>query len=493
MHFPHWSLQRIAQQQPELRGRAFALTRPIAGKGSKIIACSRLADQHGVRPGMMVAEALATLPTLTCVDEDPDADRAVLIQLAEWSQRFSPIVGLEDAVAPTCLLIDVTGGAACFGGEDALLRRAEAEYRASGWIAQIALADTIGAAWALAACGLALAERHASAKPQAALPVHALRLSAPTLALLAQLGIERIEQLTALPRAQIAERFGPEVGRRLDQMCGRVAEVITPIHGQPDAVASWLFDDPIERHEIMLKVLDRLLERLQTILEQRHCGTRLVECVLELDGAETQRFECSLSRPARLASYLIPLMRLKLEPIRVMAPVRAMCVRAVVLERLPEEQPSLFDQEANETELARLLDSLTSRLGKEAVTTVRFVADPQPELACRFEPAAHRSSLPFSRSPLASGDIHRPLQLFTRPTPLQVIATAPEGRPQRFHHAGTEQVVTRCQGPERIETGWWRAADIQRDYYLVETTDGTRWWIFQRLDDGRWFLHGCFD
>jgi protein ImuB len=64
---------------------------------------------------------------------------------------------------------------------------------------------------------------------------------------------------------------------------------------------------------------------------------------------------------------------------------------------------------------------------------------------------------------------------------------------QRFHCAGMDYKVTSCQGPERIETGWWRGDDVQRDYYLVETTDGARWWIFHRLDDGRWFLHGCFD
>jgi protein ImuB len=53
--------------------------------------------------------------------------------------------------------------------------------------------------------------------------------------------------------------------------------------------------------------------------------------------------------------------------------------------------------------------------------------------------------------------------------------------------------VTRSWGPERIETGWWRGQDARRDYYAVTTQLGTRFWIFRRRDDGRWFLHGCFD
>jgi protein ImuB len=88
---------------------------------------------------------------------------------------------------------------------------------------------------------------------------------------------------------------------------------------------------------------------------------------------------------------------------------------------------------------------------------------------------------------------HRPLRLFPRAIPIQVVALVPLGTPKRFQHAGAERAVVRCQGPERIETGWWRCADIRRDYYIVETTEGARWWIFQRVDDGRWFLHGCFD
>ncbi len=452
------------------------------------MACCGLAYRQGVRAGMLHAEAIATLPTLTCVAEDLDADRQVLMQLAAWAQRYSPIVGLEDALVPTCLLIDTTGGAGCFGGEEAMVRQASAEFNAKGWTVTIALADTIGMAWAQAACGVA------TATPQAAtLPLAALRLSTATLTLLQQLGIERVEQLTALPRDQVAERFGPEVGLRLDQMSGRVAEVIAPFHAQPEAAASWMFDDPVDRHAIVLKVLDLLLERLQAILEKRHCGTRLVECVLELDGAEAQRFECSLTRPARTASYVSSLLRTRLEQMRVEAPVRAMCVRAVVVERWADEQTNLFDHEANEAALVQLLDSLASRLGRNAVTRPSFVADPQPELACRFESAVHRLARAENCAIAQRCAEHRPLRLFPRPIGIQVVAVVPNGMPRRFQHAGVDHAVAYCRGPERIETGWWRTADIQRDYFLVETTDGTRWWIFQRREDGRWFLHGCFD
>ena len=436
---------------------------------------------------MLHAEALATLPSLTCVEEDLDADRQALTQLAQWSQRFSPVVGLEDGITPTCLFIDITGCVSCFGGEEPLVRKAREEFSTNGWTVAVALADTIGAAWALS---------HYSREgggDLADLPIAALRLSVATVALLEQVGIERIGQLTELPRDQIADRFGPEVSLRLDQALGRAAEVIAPFHEQPEASASWAFDDPVERREVVTKVLDLLLERLQAILEKRCCGTRLVECTLEQAGTDSQRFECSLSQPARMANYLRPLLHVRLDQLRVQGPIRAMRVRALVLERIPDEQRNLFDAEGegNETALAQLLDSLVARMGRDAVSMAHFVADAQPELACRFACVLEKSGeSPVDELPVF---VHRPLRMFARPIAIQVVAILPFGAPHRFHYAGVGYAVVCCQGPELIETGWWRSADIRRAYYIVETTEGARWWIFQDVDDGRWFLHGCFD
>ena len=74
-----------------------------------------------------------------------------------------------------------------------------------------------------------------------------------------------------------------------------------------------------------------------------------------------------------------------------------------------------------------------------------------------------------------------------------VMSVVPDGPPVQFQWAGVSYRVSAAWGPERIETGWWRGHDIHRDYYVVETDDGARLWLFRRQDDGRWFLHGCFD
>jgi protein ImuB len=75
---------------------------------------------------------------------------------------------------------------------------------------------------------------------------------------------------------------------------------------------------------------------------------------------------------------------------------------------------------------------------------------------------------------------------------LQVTAVMPLGPPARFRLRGEDYRITRTWGPERIETSWWRGHMVRRDYYRVETRDGQWFWLYRRLQDGKWFLHGRF-
>jgi protein ImuB len=80
------------------------------------------------------------------------------------------------------------------------------------------------------------------------------------------------------------------------------------------------------------------------------------------------------------------------------------------------------------------------------------------------------------------------------PKPIEAaVESSEDGSPRRFRLAGRSCSIVACLGPERIETGWWRGASVRRDYFRIESDDGRRWWLFRRLDDGRWFFHGEFD
>ena len=68
---------------------------------------------------------------------------------AAWCHRFSPLVGIEPTAEPASLLLDISGLAHLFGGEAALAEQVVGDFAARGLSVRLALADTLGAAWAM--------------------------------------------------------------------------------------------------------------------------------------------------------------------------------------------------------------------------------------------------------------------------------------------------------------------------------------------------------
>jgi protein ImuB len=75
----------------------------------------------------------------------------------------------------------------------------------------------------------------------------------------------------------------------------------------------------------------------------------------------------------------------------------------------------------------------------------------------------------------------RPLWLLDEPQRLQEQAGWPQlDGPLRLRH-----------GPERIESQWWQAQGIARDYYHATDVHGIAVWVFrERQPPHHWFLHG---
>ena len=478
----------------------------------EVVVCSRLAARAGVRSEMPVAEARAIEPRIIVQEHEPEADRHALHELAQWADRFSPIVGLEEDPAAQSLLIDITGCASCFHGEDALLERAVSEFSKAGWVPRIAVADTIGVAWALAhyAKTPCLAATGDLEQQLHSLPPSALRLPSDLVQLLSRLGIERIDSLLALPRDEIPARFGPMVLQRLDQALGRRQEPIVA-HRAPQVIeAALALEYPTDRLDLLTCVIETLTRELEQALHARNQAARQVACSLYPLSKAPLELTVGLFRPRQCPHYLGHLLSAQLERVRFAEPIRAVRLRVLAAEPLIDQQPEFFATEPGGMEAAStLVDYLSSRLGTGAVTRACMVADFQPEYACRFEPLIQakmeRQKTP-RRTPgskprqrrerwpaVTPARPARPLCLWPRPVGIDVLSVVPDGPPFRMRWAGLDYRILRSQGPERIETGWWRGRDVRRDYYVIDTDRGTRLWIFRRQKDGQWFLHGCFD
>jgi protein ImuB len=474
---------------------------------------------------MPLAEAKSLLPSMAVEPYDAVADGQELRRLAAACEQFSPCVALEEGGEPESLLLDVTNLTHLLGSEAELSAKVEQFFGAQRYRVQIAIADTVGLAWAMAHYGCETDARcwildaganteHPTSSIQhlaSNLPTEALRIASDTIALLQQLGVETVEQLLQLPREDLTSRFGDQLLRRLDQLTGAAPEVLVP-HRSPAALeVGCSLEHATSDRAALAHVLAELTEQLARHLAARDQGAVLLVCQLKYTGGESRLLRIGLVQPTACAGQLMELIDLHLETVALADEVAHVEIRAAIVGRLGERQGELFADRwpTDPHQLAVLVNRLSSRLGYEQVVRPQLGASPLPERAVRYEPIAgkrdkkqgrqggketHRRQsspcLPVSLSPCLSPP--RPLLLYPDPQPIEVLSVAPDGPPQFIWLNGRRERVAEHWGPERIETLWWRGPSVRRDYYRIATEAGSQQWIFRSLANGQWFLHGIF-
>jgi protein ImuB len=361
------------------------------------------------------------------------------------------------------------------------------------------------------------------------LPVSALRIDAATASAIAEVGIDTIGGALAIPARSLASRFPPLLCRRLAEFRGTVAEPVVPPGGEALPQESHSFDFPVRTADLneqqLLGLIEGLLGRCLTPLVARGEGVLALQLRLEhvaRVAAAPTVIDVGLFRPTASRQHLVELVRLRLGRQRPPAEIDGVAVEVIAAGTVACRQRLLFgggvgglESSDADAEVAMLLDRLAGRLGRGAVCEPQAVGDAQPEHAWIAAPPT-RPRQPAARDggraprdrvsrsgargdavprPLPAG--RRPIWMPPRPVPLdglegEVMAVAPDGPPARFRLGDVLHRIVQAHGPERIETAWWRGPTVRRDYYVVETDSGERFWLFRRLRDGGWFLHGMF-
>src|SRR5271155_3570824 len=144
-----WPIDRIRRKRPRHRHEPLVLVRTVANRQLVVCACE-LARSSGITAGMSLPEARALCADLGYAEHRPDEDRKSLEALARWMIRFSPLVAIEP---PDAVVLDVTGSDRLFGGLPRLMQLISAAVTKLNLSHGIALAPTLGAAWALASFG----------------------------------------------------------------------------------------------------------------------------------------------------------------------------------------------------------------------------------------------------------------------------------------------------------------------------------------------------
>jgi len=476
----------------------------------RLTAMNAVAARLGLNLGMALADARAMYPRLEVADADPLADQHLLEAVAEWCDRYTPLVGLQP---PDGLILDVSGCAHLFGGEAALGHDLLGRLCRQGFSARAAIADTVGCAWAVARFGEeAIVPSDATRAALAPLPVAALRLASEIATRLREVGLKTIADLLPRPRAALAARFGTELILRLDQALGVDEEAITPRQPLPRYVAEQRFAEPIALERDILGTIERLGSRLKVTLERHGDGARIIEVALFRVDGKVQRVSAATSRPLRDPALV---RRLFAERLAALGDANDPgfgfdLVRLSVLlaEPLAARQVG-FAQSDHGEEIAELIDRLGARLGTRCVMRCmphdthipEFAAVEVPAHRLRSHPAAAAEWMPPTGEHDDSLAALRPLTLFSRPEPIEAVAEVPDGPPVRFRWRHVLHEVAVAEGPERLAMEWWRDANgstLTRDYFRVESREGARFWIFREglyareTGNPRWFLHGLF-
>ena len=502
LSLPRWPSERLRPPPADSPDRPFLLTQTGAG-GERLYALTPAAEAAGLKPGMGVADARALAPALQARAADPDADRAALKRLSRWCGRFSPWTA-PDPGAPGLdgVLLDISGCAHLFGGEDGLLDHLVSETRALGLTANAAAAPTLGLAWGLArfsapqtAQGWARIDDARAGL--AGLPVEALRIG-ETAAKRRRFGLSAVGDLLGLPRAALAKRFGLALVRRLDQITGAERESLIPLNPQADLRARVRFADPLQTLDALSAAAEDVIASLCEALQQEALGlTRLRLTLYRVDGWAHDLL-IGTAAPSRAADHLSRLMRERLARanIDIGFGVDLVEAGAALARRLEEGQSDMSGAGDGAVEAARLADRLNARLGRRAVRR------PLPGDSHIPERAACWSGLEGAAKAWPKRAERRPLLIFDHPEPAEAVAEIPDGPPRRFTWRRVRHDVTRAEGPERIASEWWRAPagaglGLTRDYFQVETSHGRRFWLYRdglygaETQRPAWFVHGA--
>jgi protein ImuB len=442
------------------------------------------AQALGLQLGQRRATALSLAADLRIVEHDPVQEREALEQVAGWLLQFAPTVSLQP---PDGVLVDVSASLRLFGGRERLVERIRGGLAELGFGLRLATAPTATAAWLLARWRDGACIEHESLLEAglAPLPVELLEAAAPHRDALAAVGVRRLGDLARLPRTGLARRYGKALLAELDAACGRLPEPRRWFEAPARFSARLELLAQVEHAEALLFASRRLLLQLAGWLGARQAATREALLTGEHDGGrharDATRIELRLSQPSRDPERLVAVLRERLAVQRLPAPVHALrldCERTIAL---PGHHGELFPAAAGDAEaLARLVERLQARLGRDRVHRLLLAADHRPEAAYRIEPI---DSPTRGETPPLSG-MPRPLWLLEEPVALAE-------RDQRPWWRGP---LTLIAGPERIETGWWDGHPIERDYFVAEGESAGRVWIYRTrsAQAGGWFLQGVF-
>jgi protein ImuB len=490
--FRHLLTDWFTRRQPHLKNTPFVLAAPDHGR-MKVTAANTAAQAQGISADMSVADARALYTSLQVFDEVPGLPGKLLTALGHWSIRFTPFTAID---APDGLILDISGCAHLWGGEEAYLKDILSKLRNFGYDVRAGMADTIGAAWATARYGqvtpiIPPGEQMAHLLH---LPPAALRLAPAAVDKLHKLGLYQVGSFIGMPRTALRRRFGQDLLLRLDQALGHEEEVMLPLQAPEPYQERLPSMEPIMTATGIEIALKQLLATLCLRLTREGKGLRT--CIFKCYRVDSniQQIEIGTNRASHNPIHLFKLFDEKIPTIEPALGIELFILEASKVEDAQPSQEALWVTRGGleDVIVAELLDRLTGKMGTNTIH--RYLPDQHhwPERSIKTA-----NSLKEKPGIDWRADRPRPIRLLAKPEPVEVTAPIPDYPPMLFRYKNQLHRIKKADGPERIEREWWLETGEHRDYYSVEDEEGRRYWLFRLghydVDKPhRWFIHGFF-
>lgn len=455
-------------------------------------AANRAAQAHGIDVGMVVADCRAVLPSLHVLDEISGLAEKILAGIGEWCLRFTPAVAVD---MPEGLLLDVSGCAHLWGGERPYLKDILNRLRGFGYDVRAAIADTAGAAWAVAHYGqkTAIIESGKQAEAIMQLPSAALRLEAITVERLEKLGLLQIGNFMHMPRSALHRRFGIALLQQLDKALGQEIEVLLPIQPIQPYQERLPALEPIRTAKGIEIALQELLKMLCARLSKEEKGLRkAVFKGYRIDG-NIQQIQIGTNHPSRDAAHLFKLFEVRIGTMEPDLGFELFMLEATTVEDYAVALEQLWNigKAEHEKDVSELLDRIAGKIGMSAIHRYLPAEHYWPEHS--MKEAACLSEKPQT---MWRTDKPRPVHVLPQPEQIEVLVPLPDYPPILFKYKSKLHRISKADGPERIEREWWLKDGEHRDYYCVEDEAGGRYWLFRlgsyENNNPEWFIHGFF-
>jgi protein ImuB len=508
----------------------------VVAKQSNALQISALDDaaaRLGLDVGVPLANARAICPDIEVFDADEPADAKTLNDIADWCDRFTPLVALDP---PHGLFLDISGCAHLFGGEATMLKAICDALIRQEFIVSAAIASTPVCARTLTRyrSGCIVRDGEEAAAVQA-LPVFTLGADDAITRGLRRAGLKTIGDVASRERHEITARFGAAFTALLEQALGQGDAPISPRKPLPDYMVEKRFPEPVATDGVIAAALSGLAQTLIAVMERHGKGARLLDAsFFRTDGA-VRTIAVETGQPVTKVEVIDRLFRERLDalvdPLDPGFGFDLIRLSASRTDGVVEMQRDLDVTIHDNDELSALIDRIAARIGSRRVV-VHLPQDTHiPERTMLAVSAQHHlaaAALATWPTRVEAEPPLRPLRLFEHPEPIEVLADFPHGPPAGFRWRRMFHKIALVEGPERIAMEWWNrlvpqqtlewdddfarvhppqgeisvpsidGRKLTRDYFRAEDNEGGRYWLYREgihrreVRTFRWFLHGLF-